>query len=243
GAGATLPSGAVASGASRFAFNSYFGRVNYTLLEKYLFTVTGRADGSSKFGENHKFAFFPSAAFAWKVSDEDFLKNNSLISNLKFRPSFGVTGNSEIPPYSSLQLLTVNDYAMVYSNARVSGIGISRLPNRDLRWEKTAQTDAGLEISFLKGRISLEADYYYRKTTDMLLDAPVPRTSGYAVIRKNIGSMENKGVELAINTVNIETPEFSWNTNFNISFNRNKVLSLATPADIFGVGGPSITNQ
>jgi len=243
GAGATLPSGAVASGASRFAFNSYFGRVNYTLLEKYLFTVTGRADGSSKFGENHKFAFFPSAAFAWKVSDEDFLKNNSLISNLKFRTSFGVTGNSEIPPYSSLQLLTVNDYAMVYSNARVSGIGISRLPNRDLRWEKTAQTDAGLEISFLKGRISLEADYYYRKTTDMLLDAPVPRTSGYAVIRKNIGSMENKGVELAINTVNIETPEFSWNTNFNISFNRNKVLSLATPADIFGVGGPSITNQ
>jgi hypothetical protein len=100
GAGATLPS--VASGASRFAFNSYFGRLNYTLKDKYLLTFTGRGDGSSKFGENHKFAFFPSAALAWKVSDEEFLKSQSLISNLKVRTSYGLTGNSEIPPYSSL---------------------------------------------------------------------------------------------------------------------------------------------
>ncbi|TDE12154.1 TonB-dependent receptor [Dyadobacter psychrotolerans] len=243
GAGATLPSSnPYVSGASRFAFNSYFGRINYTLLEKYLFTVTGRADGSSKFGRDHKFAFFPSAAFAWKVSDEEFLKNNTLISNLKLRTSYGVTGNSEIPPYSSLPLLS-STYASVFSESRVSGTGISVLPNPDLRWEKTAQTDAGLEISFLKGRINLEADYYYRKTTDMLLDAPVPRTSGYATIRKNVGSMENKGFEFGLNTVNIENSKFSWNTSFNISFNRNKVLSLATPSDIFGVGGPSITNQ
>ncbi|MCF0061679.1 TonB-dependent receptor [Dyadobacter chenwenxiniae] len=243
GAGSVLPSSnPYVSGAQRYAFNSYFGRVNYTLLEKYLFTVTGRADGSSKFGDNHKFAFFPSAAFAWKVSDEEFLKGNTLISNLKLRTSYGLTGNSEIPPYSSLPLLRSN-YAAVYSDTRISGTGINRLENKDLKWEKTAQTDAGLEISFLKGRISFEADYYYRKTTDMLLDAPVPRTSGYATIRKNIGSMENKGFEFALNTVNIESANFSWNTNFNISFNRNKVLSLATPSDIFGVGGPSITNQ
>ncbi|CAG5070237.1 TonB-dependent receptor P3 [Dyadobacter sp. CECT 9623] len=243
GAGAVLPSSnPYLSGASRFAFNSYFGRANYTLLEKYLFTVTGRADGSSKFGDNHKFAFFPSAAFAWKVSDEEFLKGNTLISSLKLRTSYGLTGNSEIPPYSSLPLLRSN-YATVYGDTRIGGTGINRLANNDLRWEKTAQTDGGLEISFLKGRISFEADYYYRKTTDMLLDAPVPRTSGYAVIRKNIGSMENKGFEFALNTVNFERANFSWNTNFNISFNRNKVLSLATPADIFGVGGPSITNQ
>ncbi len=239
GAGATLP--AVASGASRFAFNSYFGRVNYTLKDKYLFTVTGRADGSSKFGENHKFAFFPSAALAWKVSDEEFLKANSLISNLKLRTSYGLTGNSEIPSYSSLSLLS-SGYATVYGDTRVGGTGVNRLANPDLRWEKTAQTDAGVEISFLKGRISLEADYYYRKTTDMLLDAPVPRTSGYGTIRKNVGSMENKGVELALNTTNMERGNFSWNTTFNISFNRNKVLSLATPSDIFNVGGPGITN-
>ncbi|NIJ51241.1 SusC/RagA family TonB-linked outer membrane protein [Dyadobacter arcticus] len=240
GAGATLPG--AGSGAARFAFNSYFGRINYTLKEKYLLTVTGRGDGSSKFGENHKFAFFPSAALAWKVSDEEFMKANSLISNLKIRTSYGLTGNSEIPSYSSLSLLS-STYATVYGDARFNGTGINRLANPDLKWEKTAQTDAGLEISFLKGRISVEADYYYRKTTDMLLDAPVPRTTGYAVIRKNIGSMENKGVELAINTVNIERGNLSWNTNFNISFNKSKVLSLATPSDIFGVGGPGITNQ
>ncbi len=240
GAGATSPT--VSSGASRFAFNSYFGRVNYTLLDKYLFTVTGRIDGSSKFGENHKFAFFPSAALAWKVSDEDFLKGNPFISNLKLRTSYGLTGNSEIPAYSSLALLS-STYATIYGDARVNGTGTNRLPNKDLRWEKTAQTDIGFEIGLLQGRISIEADYYYRKTTDMLLDAPVPRTSGYAVIRKNIGSMENKGFEFALNTVNIERNNFSWSTAFNISLNKNKVLSLATPADIFGVGGPGITNQ
>lgn len=240
GAGATLPS--VGSGANRFAFNSYFGRLNYTLSNKYLFTVTGRLDGSSKFGENHKYAFFPSAAFAWKISDEDFFKSDSNISNLKLRTSYGMTGNSEIPPYSSLPLLSSN-YATIFADSRVVGTGINRLANPNLKWEKTAQADIGLELGLFKGRISLEADYYYRKTTDMLLDAPVPRTSGYAVIRKNVGSMENKGFEFALNTVNIERENFTWNTNFNISFNRNKVLSLATPADIFGVGGPGITNQ
>jgi TonB-linked SusC/RagA family outer membrane protein len=240
GAGATLPG--VSSGASRFAFNSYFGRLNYTLNDKYLLTVTGRVDGSSKFGENHKYAFFPSAALAWKVSDEDFLKTNTVISNLKLRTSYGLTGNSEIPAYSSLSLLS-STYATIYNDTRVSGTGINRLKNDDLKWEKTAQADFGVEVGFLKGRISLEADLYYRKTTDMLLDAPVPRTSGYAVIRKNIGSMENKGLELTLNTVNVESANFSWNSSFNISFNKNKVLSLATPSDIFGVGGPSITNQ
>ena len=240
GAGATNPT--VGSGASRFAFNSYFGRLNYSLKDKYLLTVTGRADGSSKFGENHKFAFFPSGALAWKVSEEDFLKGNNLISNLKLRTSYGVTGNSEIPPYSSLSLLSSN-YAAVYGDTRIGGTGLNRLANPDLRWEKTAQTDVGAEISFFKGRISIEADYYYRKTTDMLLDAPVPRTSGYAVIRKNIGSMQNQGFEFALNTVNLEKGLFTWTTNFNWSLNRNKVLSLATPSDIFGVGGPNFTNQ
>ncbi|MEZ0541089.1 SusC/RagA family TonB-linked outer membrane protein [Fibrella arboris] len=239
GAGATNPQ--VSSGASRFAFNSYFGRVNYSLMDKYLFTVTGRADGSSKFGANHKFAFFPSAAFAWRVSEESFLKGNPVISNLKLRTSYGLTGNSEIPPYSSLALLSSN-YSAIYNDTRVGGTGIDRLANPDLRWEKTAQTDVGLEISLFKGRISLEADYYYRLTTDMLLDAPVPRTSGYATIRRNVGSMQNAGFEFGLNTVNVDRGNFTWNTTFNISFNRNKVLSLATPSDIFNVGGPNFTN-
>ncbi|WP_018618074.1 SusC/RagA family TonB-linked outer membrane protein [Spirosoma luteum] len=239
GAGAINPS--VSSGASRFAFNSYFGRINYGFKNKYLFTATGRADGSSKFGENHKFAFFPSAALAWRVSEEDFLKGNSVISNLKLRSSYGLTGNSEIPAYSSLSLLSSN-YSTIYNDARFGGTGISRLANPDLRWEKTAQTDIGMEIGLLKGRITLEADYYYRLTTDMLLDAPVPQSSGYGTIRRNVGSMENKGFEFGLNTVNINQGNFSWNSTFNISFNRNKVLTLATPSDIFNVGGPNFTN-
>ncbi|NBA87054.1 SusC/RagA family TonB-linked outer membrane protein [Emticicia sp. CRIBPO] len=240
GAGSTLP--AVESDASRNAFNSYFGRINYTLNNKYLFTVTGRADGSSKFGENHKFAFFPSAAAAWKISDEEFLKGNTIISNLKLRASYGLTGNSEIPAYSSLSLLSSN-YAAVINDVKVSGTGITRLANPDLRWEKTAQSDIGLELGLFRGKITLEADFYNRKTTDMLLDAPVPRTSGYATIRRNVGSMQNRGLEFAVNTVNIERGSFQWTTNFNISMNKNKVLSLATPSDIFGVGGPNFTNQ
>lgn len=239
GAGATNPT--VSSGASRFAFNSYFARVNYTLSNKYLVTLTGRADGSSKFGDNHKYSFFPSGALAWRVSEEDFLKGNSIISNLKLRTSYGLTGNSEIPPYASLSLLSSN-YATVYNDGRVAGTGLQRLANPDLRWEKTAQTDAGIELGLFGGRISLEADYYYRLTTDMLLDAPVPQTSGYATIRRNVGSMYNRGFEFALNTINIDRGGFQWNTNFNVSFNRNKVLSLATPSDIFNVGGPNFTN-
>ena len=240
GAGSTLP--AVTSFADRTAFNSYFGRINYNLMDKYLVTFTGRADGSSKFGENHKFAFFPSAALAWRVSEESFLKGNPIVSNLKLRTSYGLTGNSEIPAYSSLSLLS-STYATIFNDARFGGTGLNRLANPDLRWEKTAQTDVGVELGLFKGRITVEADYYYRLTTDMLLDAPVPRTSGYATIRRNVGSMQNQGFEFGLNTVNIDRGGFQWNSTFNISFNRNKVLSLATPSDIFGVGGPNFINQ
>jgi hypothetical protein len=119
----------------------------------------------------------------------------------------------------------------------------NRLGNPDLKWEKTAQTDVGVEIGFLQNRISIEADLYYRKTTDMLLSAPLPVTSGYATITRNVGSMENKGLEIAINSENVSQGDFSWSTTFNISFNRNKVLKLANPAPIYGVGNPNFTNQ
>ena len=231
----------VFSNSQRQALNSYFGRVNYSLMGKYLLTVTGRADGSSKFGENNKYAFFPSAALAWRVSDESFLADNRVISNLKLRTSYGLTGNSEIPPYSSLSLLG-SGYRAVWNDAAVGGTGINRLANPDLRWEKTAQSDIGVELGLFNNRIMIEADLYYRKTTDMLLDAPVPQSSGYAIIRKNVGSMENKGVEFTLTSVNVQTNNFTWNTSFNISFNKNKVLSLATPSDIFNVGGPNFTN-
>jgi TonB-dependent starch-binding outer membrane protein SusC len=238
--GAGSVQNASASNKSGFAFNSYFGRLNYGFRDKYLVTFTGRVDGSSKFGDNHKFAFFPSAAVAWNASNEDFIKNSKTISHLKLRVSHGLTGNSEIAPYSSDPLL--GSYTAIFNNARFSGVGTNRLGNPDLKWEKTAQTDAGLELGLLENRISFEADWYYRKTTDMLLESPLPRSTGYPSLMKNIGSMENKGIELTLHTINIKTQDFTWSTTFNISMNRNKVLSLATPAPIFS-GNPNFLSN
>lgn len=236
-----LPSPPVESGRSRFAFNAYFGRINYTLHEKYLLTVTGRMDGSSKFGESNKYAFFPSAALAWRLSDEPFLQGNTFFSNAKLRASYGITGNSEINTYSALPTLTT--VTGVVNEAKVTGVSINRLGNAGLKWEKTGQFDLGAELGILKDRIQLEADLYYRKTTGMLLNAPLPHTSGYSTITRNVGSMENKGLELTLNTVNIQQSQLLWTTTLNIAMNRNKVLKLATPAPIFGVGNPNFTNQ
>jgi len=238
--GAGSVQNASSSNKTGFAFNSYFGRLNYGYKEKYLVTFTGRVDGNSKFGDNHKFAFFPSAAVAWKASNEDFLKNNKIISHLKLRVSTGLTGNSEIAPYPSDPLL--GSYTAIFNNSRFSGVGSNRLGNPDLKWEKTSQTDAGVEIGVLDNRISFEADFYYRKTTDMLLESPLPRSTGYPSIMKNVGSMENKGLEFTLNTVNINTKDFTWSSTFNISMNKNKVLSLATPAPIFS-GNPNFLSN
>ena len=224
-----------------FAFNSFFGRINYTLADKYLFTVTGRADGSSKFGENNKYAFFPSAAFAWRMSDEKFLAGSRTISNLKLRTSYGLTGNSEISPYASDPSLS-SGYVAIINNQRVTGVGVGRLGNPNLQWEQTAQFDAGVELGLFNNRVNIEADIYYRKTTDMLLDKPLPRTSGVGSVTTNVGSMENKGLEINLNTVNIDSRDFRWTTTFNISMNKNKVLSLATPAPIFS-GNPNFLSN
>ena len=213
----------------KWALNSYFGRVNYNLMNKYLFTVTGRLDGSSRFGEDKKRAFFPSAAFAWKISEENFLKNNDVINNLKLRTSYGETGNTEIGVYQSLASLSTS--TAILSGQRASGVGIGTLANPDLQWEKTSQVDAGIEVGLFNSRINLDADVYYKKTTDMLLQAPVPTSSGYSSIYKNIGSMENKGLEISLETHNITTDNFSWTTNFNISFNKNEITELGEADD------------
>jgi TonB-linked SusC/RagA family outer membrane protein len=214
-----------------YGLNSYFGRINYGLKDKYLVTFTGRIDGSSKFGSENRYAFFPSAALAWRASDENFIKSIPLISNLKLRASYGVTGNSEITAYQALA--GMGTYSVIFNDARTVGIGINRLANPDLRWEKTHQIDAGLELGLFRDRVSLEVDLYRKLTTDMLLSAPVPSTSGYTTVSRNIGSMENRGVEIGVNTVNINAGKFAWNTTFNISVNRNKVIALTGGADIF----------
>ncbi|GHB79744.1 SusC/RagA family TonB-linked outer membrane protein [Persicitalea jodogahamensis] len=230
-----LGAGAVAvapsSSTSAYGLNSYFGRFNYGLKDRYLLTFTGRIDGSSKFGSANQYALFPSAALAWRVTEEDFMKSIPAISNLKVRTSIGSTGNSEITAYQALAGL--GNYSVIFNGARQVGIGVNRLANPDLRWEKTLQTDAGVELGLFNNRITLEADVYRKLTTNMLLSAPVPSSSGFTNVSQNVGSMVNQGVEFAINTVNIATPKFTWNSTFNISVNRNRVKALTGGADIF----------
>lgn len=230
---------AASSGTSAYGLNSYFGRINYNLKEKYLATFTGRIDGSSKFGEANRYAVFPSAALAWRVSEEDFLKDVPAIYNLKLRSSYGVTGNSEITAYQSLAGL--GNYSVIFNGARAIGVGVNRLANPDLQWEKTQQVDIGLELGLFNGRLAFEADVYRKLTTDMLLSAPVPSSSGYSTVTSNIGSMENRGVEFAVNSMNITKDDFTWSTDFNISINKNKVLALTGGADIFS--GSSIIRE
>lgn len=229
GAGASPQ--APTSFANAYGLNSYFARVNYSLNNKYLATLTGRVDGSSKFGDNNRYAFFPSAALAWRISEEDFLQDNPTISNLKLRASYGATGNSEIPAYRALA--GMGSYDVIFSGQREIGIGINRMANSNLQWEKTYQVDFGVELGLFQNRLNLELDLYRRKAVDMLLDAPLPNSSGYATITRNIGSMENKGIEFAINSVNFRSNDFTWNTTFNISVNKNRVLALSGGSDIY----------
>jgi TonB-linked SusC/RagA family outer membrane protein len=207
-----------------YGLQSCFSRINYSLRDKYLFTVTARLDGSSKFGSANRYAFFPSGGFAWRMSEEPFMEAVSFVSNLKPRVSYGFTGNSETGPYASRGGL--GNYTTIFGGAQASGIGVSTLANPELKWEKTSQVNGGVDIGLFDNRVNIEADVYYKKTTDMLLGAPVPASSGYTLITKNIGSMENKGFELSLNTVNLSTNDYGWETTFNISFNKNKVLQL-----------------
>src|SRR5258708_7667496 len=228
GAGATPL--APASFSTGYQMESYFGRVNYNLMDKYLFTATGRFDGSSRFGNNNKFAFFPSGAFAWRVSKENFLKDSKTISDLKLRVSYGLTGNSAIGSYHSLANLSSNAYVF---GGRTSGVSIGTLANPDLKWEKTRQFNVGADISLLKNRLNFIVDAYYKNTVDLLLDAPIPTSSGYATVTKNVGSMENRGLEITVNTINLQTRDFTWSTSFNYSWLKNKVTALgANNADI-----------
>lgn len=220
-----------ASLASAYGLNSYFSRINYTLKDRYLVTFTGRVDGSSKFGENNRYAFFPSAALAWKAKEEDFLKDNNTISNLKLRTSFGYTGNSEIPAYREEP--GMNNYGVIVGGGRVNGVGIGNIANPNLKWEKVQQIDFGMELGLFQNRVSLELDLYRRRVNDMLLNATIPYTTGYPTVFTNIGSMENKGIEVSLNTTNIKKENFSWTTNFNISVNKNKVLALTGGGDLY----------
>jgi len=213
------------SGKTRWGLISYLARANYSFKGKYLASVAGRMDGSSRFGENNKYAFFPSGSIAWRASEEQFIKDLNLFSYLKLRASFGYTGNQEIGLYNSLPTTGTQTYTFG-DGTLATGVSPNKIANADLQWEKTAQFDVGVDLAFFDNRLGFTFDYYYKKTTEMLYSEQVPFTTGFTTYLNNIGSMQNQGFEVEIRG-DILQGELKWNTDFNLSLNRNKVLSLA----------------
>ena len=213
------------SSKTKWALMSYLGRVNYSYKHKYLASIAGRIDGSSRFGVNNKYAFFPSGSLAWRASEEEFIKNLNVFSNLKVRGSFGYTGNQEIGLYNSLPTTGTQIYTWG-DGSLATGVSPNKIPNPNLKWEKTGQFDVGVDMGFFNNRLGITVDYYHKKTTQMLYSEQVPYSSGFTSYLNNIGSMQNQGLEFEIRG-DILTGTLKWDANFNISANRNKVLSLA----------------
>ncbi len=213
------------SNSQKNSLASYFGRANYNLYGKYLFTFTMRADGSSRFGKGNKWGYFPSGAFAWRLGDEKFVRDVKAISDLKLRVSYGITGNQEIGSYQSIA--RYDDFSYTLGGPiRSVGVAINNIPNPALSWESTRSFDVGLDLALFNNRITFTADAYGKRTNDLLLLVSIPRSTGFQNVLLNAGSVGNKGFEFALNTRNIENNDFVWTSNFNISFNRNKVLDL-----------------
>ena len=209
---------------------SWLGRVNYTLNDKYLFTASVRADGSSRFGDNNKWSVFPSGAVAWRLSDEEFIKNIGAISNLKLRASYGLTGNTAIDPYQSLDRL--GDIRATFGKTDVIGFAPSDLANPDLRWETTAQFDLGLDLGLVDERLRVTLDYYRKTTNDLLANVPLPTSLGFRSFITNLGEIRNTGVEVSVGA-DILVDELTWSVMGQASFNRNEVVDIGGE-DVFG---------
>lgn len=217
----------------RWALNSYFLRAGYTFRDKYILTLTGRVDGSSRFGANNKYGLFPSAGIGWLLSNESFLSDVSNLDALKLRASIGVTGNTEIPSY--LSLATISSGTTLLNGIRSPFSNVTRLPNPDLSWEKTTSFDVGFELDMFNNRVSLEFDFYRKLTTDLLLDRPVPNSTGFSGVRDNIGEVSNQGIEILLNTINVSGTDFTWESTLSLNYNRNRIEKLGeNDEDIFG---------
>lgn len=224
---------------SSWSMLSYLARINYNYKSKYYATASFRADGSSKFSKQNRYGYFPSGSLAWSFSEEEFMEQyKKWFSSGKLRLSWGLTGNNRIGEYDRYALLDMlkshvttssipnTVYPFDNNNGNV-GVAPISLPNEDLKWETTEQWNLGLDLGFFDERIGFTVDLYRKTTRDLLLDAQLPYSSGYASAMKNVGKVRNDGIELTLNTVNIQNKNFKWTTNFNISFNKNKVLELA----------------
>ncbi|WP_232074053.1 TonB-dependent receptor [Spirosoma aureum] len=205
---------------------SYLGRIGYGYKDRYFLDLTARVDGSSKFGANNKYGFFPAISGAWRIIEEDFMKPVTFITDLKLRASYGITGNAgAIGPYQSLATVSGQGYNYNFNNTVLTGINPSGIANPDLKWEQATQLDIGLDLAFLNNRLTVVADYYHKRTDNLLFTKAVPMSSGYTTITGNYGSIENKGIELGV-SAKILTGTVKWEASGNITFNSNKVLAL-----------------
>ncbi|WP_019989432.1 TonB-dependent receptor [Rudanella lutea] len=219
------------SGIGAWGLQSYLARINYGYRDKYLLTASFRADGSSRFGANKRYGYFPSAALAWRVSEENFLKNVPVLTDLKLRATYGMTGNQDgIGNFPAYSLLGTQNY--VLGGVVATGIGPAQIANPDLSWESTTQADLGIDVGLLNNRITFTADVYLKRTRDLLLNVTIPSTSGYTSAIKNLGRVENRGVEFSLSSRNIDKA-FKWNTDLNLAANRNRVLDIGGAPQLF----------
>ncbi|SEL25926.1 SusC/RagA family TonB-linked outer membrane protein [Parapedobacter koreensis] len=219
----------ITAGSSTFtsyAFLSYFARANYSLMDRYLFKASIRRDGSSRFGRDNRYGTFAAVSAGWVLSEEDFLSDSDVLSFLKIRGSWGQSGNAEIGDFASLGLFGPVSYR------QRAGIFPTQAANPFLTWESVEQTDVGIDYGFLDNRISGELDYYMKRSDGLLFDVPLPATSGFPTVLRNVGLLENKGVEFVLNTRNIQKERFTWNTSLNIAYNKNTVKELPDGQDV-----------
>lgn len=223
------------------SLNSYYIRGNYNYKSKYLITFTGRMDGSSKFGENSKYGFFPSGSVAWRITEEDFMDDVSSVSNLKLRLSAGQTGNQEIGSYVTQAFIGSTNVAL--GGAVQPGLFPSSMAASDLGWETTTQYNGGIDLGLWDNRVAMSLDYYHKTTDDMLLDVPLPTSTTTGIVKANYGTVENKGWEIMLNTHNVKGNDFNWYTDISWGANKNEIKKLGpTGADILRngwVGGPN----
>lgn len=206
--------------ATQYSFLSYFARTNFKFFDKYLLSVSGRIDGSSRFGVENRYGFFPAASAGWILSNESFLKDSNLLGFLKIRASYGLLGNAEIPEFQALGLWGSGKYR------GLSTLHPTQLANPELSWERANQLDLGVDFGLFNLRLTGELDYYVKNTDDLLYNTPVPGTSGFTNRISNVGSMQNKGFEIVLNAVNVDKGEFKWTSSLNFAHNQNKVTKL-----------------
>ena len=230
-----LNGGAIESLSSNFSqwtMMSYVGRINYGLMDRYLLTASLRYDGSSRLSEGNKWALFPSAAIAWRITEEDFAKNLDWLSNLKLRFSYGQAGNTNsVSPYASEGTISGSVYYPFGTSTSVGNLP-ANIANPMLTWERTSEYNVGLDFGFLNQRIAGNIEYYNRTTNDLLMKRNIPVHLGYSSVTSNVGSVRNSGFELQLNTANIMTKNFAWNTTINLAYNKNEIVSLADEEDL-----------